>query len=70
MKNGVPPEDMIAASQAYADKCRKERTPAKFIMQAKTFLGVHLNFMDYVPKEKPQQTEDPGFNPFDRYMEG
>lgn len=70
IKNGVNPEDMINASQAYADKCRRERTPAKYIMQARTFLGVHLNFMDYVPKETEKKTGSPGSNPFDQFVEG
>lgn len=66
--NGVSPEDMIQAARGYAEKVRKERTPDRFIMQAKTFLGVHLNFMDYV--RKPAAKVKPEGNPFDSYMEG
>lgn len=68
IKNGVAPEDMISAAEAYAAKCKRDRTQPKYIMQAKTFLGVHLNFMDYV-KQKPVQEKIEG-NPFSNYTEG
>lgn len=68
VNQGTSPEDMIRAAEAYALKCRKDHTEQRFIQQAKTFLGVHLNFMDYVPKEAPPVKE--GGNPFERYAEG
>ena len=67
--NGVAPEDMVKAAEAYSNRCRKERTPDKYIMQARTFLGPHLNFMDYVTKEKTREIA-PDENPFDYYTEG
>ncbi len=68
LKDGTDPEDMKKAAEAYAMKCRKEKTPQRYIMQGKTFFGTHLNFLDYVPQKK--EPEDVDANPFDSYVGG
>ena len=71
LKEGELAENMITAASNYAAKCRKNHTQREYIMMATTFVGPHLRYMDYLPKEpqKPKYTEMDE-NPFDAFVEG
>ena len=69
LRDGTPSEKLIQAAEEYASKCKKQHTATQYIMLAKTFLGPHLCFMDYIPAE-PKKYEETGGNPFDFYTEG
>ena len=64
VKEGYPPETLVNSAREYASVCKKNHTEKKFTMQAKTFLGTHLNFLDYVKEEKKATEENPDTNPF------
>ena len=69
LTNGVSAEELILAAKTYASQVKKEHTPDRYIKQAKTFLGPHLIYMDYIPKAPLKKTGTDG-NPFANYTEG
>lgn len=72
LKDGYSEEEMLKATQAYAEQLRKDKTEKKYIKQAKTFLGPNTPFTDYIRKEPVQNREEqmPDYrNPFAEYGE-
>ena len=71
IKNGFSPGEMLKAAETYAAQMKKQHTEPRYIMQAKTFLGPHLTFTDYLPKksEMPKYDDLDG-NPFDSFTWG
>lgn len=67
--NGIPEETLIEAAGNYARECRKQRIDEKYILQAKTFLGPHMRFADFLPDKKSEEPASETGNPFDKYLE-
>ena len=59
LNDGYSEDDLMKATQAYAEECRKLKTEEKYIKQGKTFYGVNTPFADYLKKEVQ---EDEGRN--------
>lgn len=60
---------LYEAVKNYAAQCKKQRTETMYIKHGKTFLGESTPFLDYLPKDKPVQSEaeyDDNENPFGR----
>lgn len=51
LKDGYSEQNLISATKAYADECRKRKTEEKFIKLAATFLGPNTPFLDYIRTE-------------------
>ncbi|MFQ9895044.1 MAG: hypothetical protein ACLRWA_02285 [Lachnospira sp.] len=63
----LPRAVVCEAAKNYAAQCKQDRTEDKYIKHGKTFLGESTPFLDYLPKEKPAQSEaeyDDNENPF------
>lgn len=50
IKDGYDPEQILKAAENYAECCRRENKENRYILMARTFLGVNLNFTDYLKK--------------------
>ena len=62
-------EFLFKYGKNYAAQCKKQRTETMYIKHGKTFLGESTPFLDYLPKDKPAQSEaeyDDNENPFGR----
>lgn len=69
LKDGFSHEELLTATKAYAEECRKDRREQQYIKQAKTFFGPATPFLDYLQKEQPKHQEeetDGDENPFRR----
>lgn len=68
LEDGYSHEQLLAAVRNYAAQCRRDRTEDKYIKHGKTFLGESTPFLDYLPKEQPQETPElaDDSNPFRR----
>lgn len=69
LEDGFSHEQLYEAVKNYAAQCKKQRTEAMYIKHGKTFLGESTPFLDYLPKDKPAQSEaeyDDNENPFGR----
>lgn len=69
LEDGFSHEQLCEAAKNYAAQCKRDRTEDKYIKHGKTFLGESTPFLDYLPKEKPVQSEaeyDDNENPFGR----
>lgn len=68
LEDGYSHEQLLAAVRNYAAQCRRDRTEDKYIKHGKTFLGESTPFLDYLPKDQPQETPElaDDSNPFRR----
>ena len=69
LEDGFSHEQLYEAVKNYAAQCKKQRTETMYIKHGKTFLGESTPFLDYLPKDKPAQSEaeyDDNENPFGR----
>ena len=69
LEDGFSHEQLYEAVKNYAAQCKKQRTETMYIKHGKTFLGESTPFLDYLPKDKPVQSEaeyDDNENPFGR----
>lgn len=68
LEDGYSHEQLLAAVRNYAAQCRRDRTEDKYIKHGKTFLGESTPFLDYLPKNQPQETPElaDDSNPFRR----
>ena len=73
LNDGFSPAELLTAAKNYAMQCKRKSTEQEYIKHAKTFLSENTPFIDFLPKEMAEQrqkTQEPGENPFARYMEG
>lgn len=66
LKDGYSHEELMAATLAYAEYCRRSHTEEKYIKHGATFLGESTPFLDYLPKEeaKAENIEADSSNPY------
>ena len=57
LEDGFSHEQLYEAVKNYAAQCKKQRTETMYIKHGKTFLGESTPFLDYLPKDKPAQSE-------------
>ena len=50
LNEGYTEEELIDATEKYADACNKNKTELRYIKKAYTFWGVNTPFLDYVQK--------------------
>lgn len=58
LKEGYTADELLKATKAYADHCRKEKTEEKFIKHGSTFFGPTRPFEDYLNKEEEGSGEN------------
>ena len=56
INSGYSEDELYEATKNYAEECRREDRPEKYIKLATTFYGVNTPFVDYLPKQD-QKTE-------------
>lgn len=56
LEDGFSHEQLLESVKNYADQCRRDRTEEKYIKHGKTFLGESTPFLDYLPKDVPQES--------------
>lgn len=67
VNEGYVPGDLLLAARNYRMACERERTPARYVKHAKTFLGEAVPFLDYLPKKEDVLVE--GDKPdFEEYL--
>lgn len=68
LEDGYSHEQLLAAVRNYAAQCKRDRTEDRYIKHGKTFLGESTPFLDYLPKNQPQETPElaDDSNPFRR----
>lgn len=50
LNEGYTEEELIRATEKYADACKSRKTELRYIKKAYTFWGVNTPFLDYMPK--------------------
>lgn len=50
LNEGYSEEELIRATEKYADACKTRKTELRYIKKAYTFWGVNTPFLDYMPK--------------------
>lgn len=65
--DGYSDEELLEAANAYALRCKKDKTDRKYIKHPKTFLSDSLPFLTYLREKKPtpEEQEPQGGNPFE-----
>lgn len=58
LEEGERPEDLIKAAEHYADECKREGTPERFIKHPTTFLGMDRPYVDYLEPDEPDEVEE------------
>lgn len=58
LKEGYTDEQLMKATKAYANYCRKEKKEEKFIKHGSTFFGPTRPFEDYLNKEEESSGEN------------
>lgn len=58
LKEGYTADELLKATKAFADYCRKEKTEEKFIKHGSTFFGPTRPFEDYLNKEEEGSGEN------------
>ena len=48
LKEGYSENELMTATKAYAEECKKNHTEERYIKQGKTFFGVNTPFIDYL----------------------
>lgn len=48
LNSGFSEEELLIATKNYAEECRKEERPEKYIKNGSTFFGVNTPFVDYL----------------------
>ena len=56
LKDGYSEKELISAAGNYARRCAAEHTEVKYIKHAKTFLSDSTPFIDFLPKQRSDQT--------------
>lgn len=56
LKDGYSEKELITAAENYARRCAAEHTEVKYIKHAKTFLSDSTPFIDFLPKQRSDQT--------------
>ena len=51
LNEGFSEEEILSATKAYAEECKRENRDEKYIKHPSTFLGVNTPFMDYLEKK-------------------
>ena len=52
INSGFSEEELYEATKNYAEECKKEDRPEKYIKIASTFFGVNTPFVDYIPAKE------------------
>ena len=52
INDGYSHEELMEATRAYANECKKNHTEERYIKQGKTFFGPNTPFLDYLRKEE------------------
>ena len=52
LKEGYSEDELLIATQNYANYCKEEKRELKYIKLASTFFGVNTPFTDYIPKKE------------------
>ena len=50
LNEGYSEEELIRATEKYAENCKTRKTELRYIKKAYTFWGVNTPFLDYMPK--------------------
>ncbi len=69
LKDGFSAEEMIKAAEAYAAECHRNHTAEQYIKHPKVFIGPHLCFLEYLPKDERQKKSNETGNPYDDWVE-
>lgn len=70
IKSGFSEEELLLAAQNYALQCKRLKTENMYIKHPKTFLSDSTPFIDYLPKQDEEKTEENvSANPFDKWKE-
>lgn len=56
INSGFSEEELFIATKGYADECKRENRPEKYIKNGSTFFGVNTPFIDYIPKRPDKAT--------------
>lgn len=65
VNEGYAERELITACENYAAECRKNKTEARFIKHASTFLSSTRPFLDYLPKKGEGKNDADGQNTAD-----
>lgn len=70
LNDGFSPEELLIAAKNYAIQCKQLKTETKFIKHGKTFLGDSTPFVEFLPKKKLDEGQEPNpdnSNPFAQF---
>ena len=71
INSGFSEDELLVATRGYAEECKREGRPEKYIKNGSTFFGVNTPFIDYLPKGQVDAELKDGFYeyPIDEYYE-
>lgn len=72
INSGFSENELLIATKGYAEECKREGRPEKYIKNGSTFYGVNTPFVDYLPKgNSADENMEDGFYvyPIDNYYE-
>lgn len=71
INSGFSEDELLVATRGYAEECKREGRPEKYIKNGSTFFGVNTPFVDYLPKGQVDAELKDGFYeyPIDEYYE-
>lgn len=61
LNDGYSEQELLTATKAYAEECKRNHTEERYIKQGKTFFGVNTPFIDYLKageKDAVPETEE------------
>lgn len=70
INSGFSEDELLLATKGYAEECKREGRPEKYIKNGSTFFGVNTPFVDYLPKQdtKPKVDVDKIFDIQEQYI--
>lgn len=58
INDGWSPAELLEAAKNYADFCKRKKIEKEFVKHPKTFLSETTPFIDFLPKDTPQESAD------------
>lgn len=59
LNDGYSEDELLTATKAYAEECKRNHTEERYIKQGKTFFGVNTPFIDYLKAGEENAEPDP-----------